>query len=349
MEEIVKKVTLIALILLTMTIMLASCTFSSESTSTMDQVALNTIVAETLNALGGPATQPVDHTPLVSTLTSLTSSPLPTEAISTSTPYPTDPPLAPTNTSLPCNRASFVEDVNYADNVEVAAGTSFTKIWRIKNDGSCTWDSSYVILFDSGDQMGAPATASFTSSTISPGATTDISVNLTAPATSGTYQGNFKLRSPDNTVFGVNIDGRGPFWVKIIVPAPTTVPATTTFPTLPPPPPPRLPDLIITEITYSPAAPRKGELVTVKVSTYNQGNAAAGPYTVEWYAAGPTLGCSWPVTGMVAGGGLVLTCTYTYGGWNHGYVTKAIADTENTVYESNESNNTRAQTLDVSP
>lgn len=270
-------------------------------------------------------------------------------ALLTNTPSPTTPPVTATNTAIPCNRASFVKDVTYADNAEVAAGTSFTKTWRFKNDGSCTWNSSYVILFDSGEQMGAPATASISSGSVPPGATADISVNLTAPSTPGTYQGNFKLRSSDNIVFGINAGGQAPFWVKIVVPAPTPIPTDTSFPTLPPPPPPLMPDLVITQITYSPAAPHKGDLVTVKVTSYNQGTGAAGPYTVEWYAAGPTVGCTWPVSGNNAGGGKVLTCTYTYLGWNHGYVTKAIADTANTVAESNESNNTTTQVLDVSP
>lgn len=82
--------------------------------------------------------------------------------------------------------------------------------------------------------MGAPATAPLGGS-VAPGATIDISVNLTAPSNPGNYQGNFKLRSHDNIVFGINADAQGPFWVKIVVPNPTPTPE---LPTLPPPPPP---------------------------------------------------------------------------------------------------------------
>ncbi len=144
----------------------------------------------------------------------------------TNTLSPTAPAATATNTPVPCNRASFVKDVTYADGSEVAAGTTFTKTWRIKNNGSCTWTSDYVLLFDSGDQMGASATVSMTAGTVTPGSTVDISVALSAPASPGTYQGMFKLRSSDNVVFGINADGQSPFWVKIVVPNPPS-PTTT--------------------------------------------------------------------------------------------------------------------------
>jgi len=259
---------------------------------------------------------------------------------------PTAPPPTATKTPIPCNRASFVKDVTYPDGAKVAAGSAFTKTWRIKNNGSCTWNSSYVLLFDSGEQMNAPATSPITSGTVAPGETVDISVNLTAPSSPGSYQGNFKLRSADNIVFGINADAQGPFWVKIVVPSPTATPPN---PTLPPPPPPLEPDLIVQSIAYSPADPHMGDTVLVTVSVYNQGTAASGPYTVEWYAAGPTLGCSWDVDNSNASGGRVLTCNYTYNGWNHAYVTEAIVDAGNDVYESDESNNTFSYILDVSP
>ena len=143
--------------------------------------------------------------------------------------------VPPANTAtkkpIPCNRGSFVKDVTIPDGKEIPAGDAFTKTWRIKNNGSCTWGANYVVLFDSGEQMGAPATAPLGGS-VAPGATIDISVNLTAPAAPGNYQGNFKLRSHDNIVFGINADAQGPFWVKIVVLVPTPTPGV---PTLPPP------------------------------------------------------------------------------------------------------------------
>jgi len=314
-----------------------------------EDVAATTIASTTVAVFTRAAETAASNLPTATTAPDATA--LPTNTIAPTIP-PAIPPATATNTPIPCNRASFVKDVTYADNTEVLPNTVFTKTWRIKNNGSCTWTSSYVLLFDSGDQMGAPTTSPITSGTVAPGSTVDISVNLTSPASPGTYQGKFKLRSGDNIVFGVNADGQGPFWVKIVVPSPT--PTATDVPIIIVTLPPMTmvmsgPDLVITDITYSPAAPHKNDLVTVKVSTYNQGNQVAGPYTVKWYAAGPTVGCTWAVSGNNAGGGKVLTCTYTYGGWNNAYVTKAIADTANTVAESNETNNTLTQILPVLP
>ena len=155
--------------------------------------------------------------------------------IATNTLIPTLPPASTATTKpIPCNRGGFVKDVTIPDGKEIPAGDAFTKTWRIKNNGSCTWGANYVVLFDSGEQMGAPASFPL-GGTVAPGATIDISVNLTAPASAGNYQGNFKLRSHDNIVFGINADAQGPFWVKIVVANPT---ATAENPTLPPPPRP---------------------------------------------------------------------------------------------------------------
>jgi len=116
------------------------------------------------------------------------------------------------------------------------------------------------------------------------------------------------------------------------------------------PAPAAQPDLYISQITYNPASPHKGDLITIKVSVYNGGNAQAGPSTAEWWpAAGyPNAECTWPVPSLVAHGGQVFTCTYEYAGWST-YTTRAIADSAGEVDESNEGNNTLEQVLPVGP
>ena len=327
-----KARTLLILTLLLSSILLGSCNLPTEGSAADAD-------ATTIAATSGAVFTHAAETALVSGIPSATSIPSATP-IPTNTLIPTSPPPTATNTPIPCNRAEFVKDVTYADNAEVPAGTAFTKTWRLKNTGSCTWTSAYVLLFDSGEKMGAPSVGTFTTGTVAPGAMVDISVELTAPSTPGTYEGKFKLRSPENIVFGINANAQAPFWVKIVVPSPTPTPTNTVEPKA---------DLYITQIEYSPAAPKQGDLVTVKISVYNGGNLDAGAFNVEWYAAGPTLGCTIPVAGAVAKGGHVVSCTYTYGGWNHAYETKAIADSANVIAESDETNNTKTQTLDVSP
>ncbi len=136
-------------------------------------------------------------------------------ALPTVTPSVT-PTLAATATgaatSGPCNAATFVDDVTIPDDTIMDLGQSFTKTWRLKNAGTCSWTSSYQLVFDSGDQMGGDSPKPFTTDPVLPGQSVDISVDLTAPGTAGTYKGNWKLRDSSGGVFGLST---GPFWVQI--------------------------------------------------------------------------------------------------------------------------------------
>ncbi len=116
-------------------------------------------------------------------------------------------------TSGPCNAATFVTDVTIPDDTIMDLGQSFTKTWRLQNAGTCNWTSSYQLVFDSGDQMGGDSPKPFTTDPVLPGQTIDVSVDLTAPNTAGTYKGNWKLRDGNGGTFGLS--SGGPFWVQI--------------------------------------------------------------------------------------------------------------------------------------
>ena len=128
-------------------------------------------------------------------------------------------PASPT--PIPCDRIKFVKDVTYPDNTEVLPGTKFDKIWRLQNDGSCTWTTAYALVFVGGDSMGAPAATALPRN-VAPGDSVDISVTLTAPSNGGTYRSNFKLRNASNVVFGLGNDNK-PFWAQIKVSVATGV------------------------------------------------------------------------------------------------------------------------------
>ena len=55
-----------------------------------------------------------------------------------------------------CDWAQFVADVTVPDGTTFAANQTFTKTWRLKNIGFCTWTTSYALVFDSGNSMGGP-------------------------------------------------------------------------------------------------------------------------------------------------------------------------------------------------
>jgi uncharacterized protein YkwD len=130
----------------------------------------------------------------------------------------------PTNSPNCKNLATFLEDVTVEDNANFKAGETFTKIWRFRNDGSCTWTSQYHLVFDSGDQMGSPVSTPL--DLTPPGSELDVSVDMVAPATDGAYTAVFKLQDPDGETFPIGAIES--VWVKITVGAgspSTAVPA----------------------------------------------------------------------------------------------------------------------------
>lgn len=122
---------------------------------------------------------------------------------------------APDCPGLGTTIATFIKDVTYEDGATVSPGQHLVKTWRIKNVGTCTWNSEYQLVFDSGDAMSGPASIQLTDIHITPGETMDISVELTAPDTSGTYRGNWKFRDPHGDIFGTTTGN--PIWVEIEV------------------------------------------------------------------------------------------------------------------------------------
>jgi hypothetical protein len=135
----------------------------------------------------------------------------------TSTPVPTYTPIPFTPTaSLPCDWISFVTDVTVPDGTAFNPSASFVKTWRLKNIGSCTWTPAYSLVFVSGDRMGG-ASAVALPGNVAPGATVDVSVNLTAPTAVNSYTGYWKLRNASGVLFGLGANASGAFLVNINV------------------------------------------------------------------------------------------------------------------------------------
>jgi hypothetical protein len=177
--------------------------------------------AATLNALYTAAAQTLAgmSTQAVATQSS------PTPTLSISQPTAASPTVASTYTSVPpmtsapvsrCDAAAFVSDVTYPDGSSVTLGGTFTKIWRLKNIGTCTWTTSYALVYVSGERFGAPAAVAMPTN-VGPGQTVDLAVNLAAPNQGGRYRGFWKLRNPSNVLFGIGSDAASNFFVDINV------------------------------------------------------------------------------------------------------------------------------------
>ncbi len=194
---------------------LVSCNFPFGSqTTTPDENAINTSVAQTLIALGGPASTEAVNLPTAGAPPTITSAPLPTAGLPTVGPTVAPPTLTPTQDT--CNRAEWVEDVTIPDGSVLLPNKDFVKTWRVKNVGTCTWTTSYAVVYFSGNQMGAPAATSLLGN-IAPGATVDLSVNMKSPGTNGEYTGNFKLRSDTGLIFGTGSSFNSPIYAQIKV------------------------------------------------------------------------------------------------------------------------------------
>jgi subtilase family serine protease len=111
-----------------------------------------------------------------------------------------------------------------------------------------------------------------------------------------------------------------------------------------------MPDLYVSEFSWSPLQPHMGVSFHVRVGVYNQGGTAAGSFTVQWWLSvnGSHPTCAWSLPSLAAHGGRILECDYTPGGWSN-YPSQVVVDSNHDVHESNESNNTASATIQVKP
>jgi hypothetical protein len=124
--------------------------------------------------------------------------------VAAATPEPLAPTVAPTTAPIGCaNDARFVADVTVPDGTSFSNGQTFDKTWRLRNAGTCAWDTAYRFVFVGGTAM-TPSTVVNVPATAA-GATVDIKVPMTAPSAPGAYTGAWQLRSPANTFFGPRV------------------------------------------------------------------------------------------------------------------------------------------------
>lgn len=138
-----------------------------------------------------PQIQATSTIPSLPTLSaSATNTPLPTSTIELPSPI----------SSSPCNQAIMISET-VMDGSPYTINTAFNKSWRIKNVGSCTWNTNYKIAFLSGDAMSGPFSQNFSTS-VAPGEMMDLILPLKAPATKGIYTGYWGLYDDSDVYFG---------------------------------------------------------------------------------------------------------------------------------------------------
>ena len=160
---------------------------------------------------------------------------VPTEAVPSPTPTETPseeaPPPTPTETgsssadtgnpadeNTPAedctNKAAFFDDVTIPDDTGMLQGQTFTKTWRIRNEGTCTWQG-YKLIYAGGEAMNANPSNDIQS--VEPGAIADFSVDMQAPNRGGSHTSFWQFSTDTGTNFGVGASADGLLWVRITV------------------------------------------------------------------------------------------------------------------------------------
>jgi polar amino acid transport system substrate-binding protein len=118
--------------------------------------------------------------------------------------------------------AAWLAELSYDDSQGVPVldpGQPFRKGWRLRNSGTCTWDSGYSLRYVRGNTPASQMSGQpiVVQGTVAPGQSYDFWVDLLAPGTPDEYQGFWVMHNGQDRQFGETV------WVAIRVPAPPTV------------------------------------------------------------------------------------------------------------------------------
>lgn len=210
-----QKLYITSILILAIVLLTACGGNGAEATPTVDNASvIATSIAQTMQVMA--ETQAAQVTPTLE---------------STATPAVL-PSVTPATVSLPTSTVQTVSlptncliaglaSETIPDGTIIAKGASFTKTWSIRNGGTCTWSTSYKMVFESGEKLGATSDSVALTQNVSPGMMTAVSIKMTAPNTDGTYIGYWNLL----TDAGVLV---GRFSVNIYVGTPTAAPFAVT-------------------------------------------------------------------------------------------------------------------------
>jgi hypothetical protein len=224
-------------VILILAVLLSACGSKLKATPTTEPSVILTSVAQTaavrLSAMPSNTPAPTEtaspsETPTLPATATPFSSPI-TGTLPVA--LPTQATTAPISVGSGPDLVMMVSDLDVTDGTQFDPGAKFTKTWRLMNSGTSTWTTGYSLVHVSGNDIGGPSSVPLPSE-VQPGKMVDVSVDLTAPTTDGTFTSYWKLKNTSGQLFGVGANGSGSFWVKIQVggnanPAPTDTPNVT--------------------------------------------------------------------------------------------------------------------------
>ena len=165
----------------------------------VSQVAEPDVAETAVDEASTPASPAIESTPTIVNTT---------ESIA-----PAEPTAVTTAEISDCvNDAEFIADVTIPDNTEIAHETTFDKVWKVKNTGTCTWTNQYAVRFDEGDSELTAQSILMPAAEVPPGSEAEITITFKAPYLAGSYISYWQMESPARRGFG------GRFYVLIDVP-----------------------------------------------------------------------------------------------------------------------------------
>lgn len=210
-----KRSALISFILVLTLAALAGCNMPGQGTPRPSEMEIiQTAAHQTVMAQLTLSSQ-LTRTPGTPGATAAAATPLPGAPLPTGQATVSPPPAAGTADPA-CDRARFEKDITVPDNSVLAPGATFVKTWRLQNAGNCTWSNAYSVVYSSGERFGAAESLPL-NGPVAPGASVDVSIPMQAPATGGSYRGEWMLRNAAGQNFGTGTGGDKPFWVQIKV------------------------------------------------------------------------------------------------------------------------------------
>lgn len=219
-------------VLLTAAFVLSACNFGAAPASpTLDVNAINTaIVGTTVAQFSAQFTQTALAMPQATNTPLPTDTPvaLPTFSIATensaaptvsfdATPtslFEATPIPAFTQVVLPtavptqslgdsCFNAVFEEDVTYPDGTVVKGGETITKIFKIRNTGTCGWDEGFTLVFIGGSaNIGAGNYKFQSKDAVAGGEAVNIAVGVTISCTQGNQEAHWRMQNDAGYYFG---------------------------------------------------------------------------------------------------------------------------------------------------
>ena len=116
-------------------------------------------------------------------------------------------PLQGTPTGALCDNSAYIRDVGTPDGTILKPNQQFAKGWLIQNTGTCNWVGGYHLVRVGGntDFGGDTFVIRLPSEVVLAGTIVEVSINLVAPKTPGTYEARYQMYNDRDIPFGTGM------------------------------------------------------------------------------------------------------------------------------------------------